>query len=54
MDPNEALALIRQAVKSGEENEESVEVGLLVDVIGGLDRWLSAGGFLPAAWAVNR
>jgi hypothetical protein len=41
MDPNAALALIRDTGSSPEERLEAFEA---------LDGWLSRGGFLPADW----
>ncbi|AGM12376.1 hypothetical protein SSEA_SKINNY_151 [Mycobacterium phage Skinny] len=53
MDPDEALKLIREMVEAHLGGGQ-VPLGELVVVVDGLDGWLSAGGFLPAAWAVNR
>jgi hypothetical protein len=53
MDPNAALAEIRRL------NEEHANYGelsagktaRLIELVEGLDNWLSGNGFLPEAWA---
>lgn len=61
MDPNEALDRLRQLVAdmnaidaSGEDPDESGEYRRIAseatDAFGGLDHWLSRGGYLPRAW----
>jgi hypothetical protein len=63
MDPNEALRRIRAQVlelRALVDNEDldaealAMSAGTLLDAADGLDQWLTAGGFLPAAWAVQR
>ncbi len=49
MDPDEALRVIREltaAVLAGDRTAAAE----LVDHFEDLDRWLTTGGFLPAAW----
>jgi hypothetical protein len=56
MDPNETLARIRDVLgnyRAGYWSGESAAEEL-AELIGGLDGWLSGGGFLPAAWEVFR
>lgn len=56
MDPNAALAEIREIVKNTHDARyvtfEKIEHELerLVDLIDGLDNWLSKGGFKPRDW----
>lgn len=51
MDPNAALREIREiVVRINTVEELSQDAGRLVDLVKGLDRWLSNGGFLPEAW----
>jgi hypothetical protein len=51
MDPNEALRLIRQICRDVETDDEKVENwDELVNLIEGLDQWISKGGFLPKDW----
>jgi len=56
MDPNASLTRIRElvALLAGdipEKGPDRYEVGdELGDLVGGLDEWLSKGGFLPEAW----
>lgn len=56
MDPNAALAQIREltdkASRYGELSDS--ETNLLVDLVEGLDGWLSKGGFLPEPWEIGR
>lgn len=55
MDPNTALAEIRELVaESYREALTEDETSRLCDLIEGLDRWVTRGGFLPAAWTVTR
>jgi hypothetical protein len=56
MDPNAALAAIREAITSLQEPTDDTEdawnqVDELVDHVVALDEWLTKGGFLPDAWA---
>jgi hypothetical protein len=56
MDPNRALAVIRELCDTAEE------LGLLTDDViqelvenfEALDEWLAKGGFLPSDWAATR
>lgn len=50
MDPNEALAEIRRMVAEASDDPESADINYLVDLVDGLDKWLSTGGFLPKEW----
>lgn len=59
MDPNAALAEIRGIIhrittgNGGQWQGEDLkrqDRDRLVDLVEGLDGWLSAGGFLPSAW----
>jgi hypothetical protein len=53
MDPNAALKEIREIVKDPDSNLDSGRVGTLsrlIDLIDGLDGWISKGGFLPRDW----
>lgn len=55
MDPEEALALLREWAGKGDEDgdgREWLEAG--PEVFRALDGWLSQGGFLPADWARGR
>jgi len=55
MDPNAALLLIRQlAARCETADEQSEDFTRLVDLIQGLDGWITNGGFLPTAWAESR
>jgi hypothetical protein len=61
MDPNATLAAIRELVKQidntdrGSANIDLVDLALdLIELIDGLDQWLSKGGFLPSAWHFAR
>lgn len=58
MDPNAALKQIRDIIlrmkRDHVRKHVSVEVDDLVDVVEGLDEWLSKGGFLPDDWVENR
>lgn len=47
MDPDEALAQIRDLLANPNRPGALTDLAALVD---GLDGWLSRGGFLPAAW----
>ncbi|QPO17088.1 hypothetical protein SEA_LILBEANIE_10 [Gordonia phage Lilbeanie] len=52
MDPNAALEEIRLlADKSGTTDLVPAESDRLAELIAGLDRWLTGGGFLPTDWA---
>jgi hypothetical protein len=51
MDPNEALAQLRDLLKVIDHDADATQV--LADfavTFDGLDTWLSRGGFLPTAW----
>lgn len=54
MDPDAALAAIRRLAKAFDEADNSlVAAGVasgLIDVVLGLDEWLTRGGYLPADW----
>jgi hypothetical protein len=56
MDPNATLAEIRRLNEDhanyGELNDTDTE--RLVELVEGLDNWLSSNGFLPEAWASGR
>lgn len=47
MDPDEALKRIRALYDADHDSYTAEE---LIDLIQGLDEWLSRGGFLPKAW----
>ena len=47
MDPNATLAEIRHLVDTGADHDE------LRTAVNALDHWLTAGGFLPDAWAAR-
>jgi hypothetical protein len=49
MDPNEALAQIREITGTAMRGQ-AYDADRLVDLIAGLDQWLTDGGFLPANW----
>ena len=55
MDPDEALAQLREAIESVWAAESSVAASSAADRVAehaaALDQWLSRGGFLPAAWS---
>lgn len=57
MDPNAALAQLRElaATAGGLADGDPLDVAQTLTsfaaALEDLDRWLSAGGFLPAAWA---
>jgi hypothetical protein len=66
MDPNAALEQIRSGLETLKDLEtkdsvldengyadnvyDDVEVSDLINLIEGLDQWLSSGGFLPKEW----
>lgn len=50
MDPNAALAEIRDIVGRFNRDGGLVVDARLAELIDGLDGWLSKGGFLPDAW----
>lgn len=54
MDPNEALRELRRIMTQLDKAQAAWEVEQLAeraaDVFGGLDDWLSKGGFLPDEW----
>jgi hypothetical protein len=45
MDPDAALKMLRAVIDTDECPQ------YLADLVGALDGWLTAGGFLPEAWA---
>ena len=55
MDPDAALAQMREAIKTLWAAESSVAAAAAADSLAehaaALDQWLSKGGFLPAAWS---
>lgn len=56
MDPDEALAQIRQHVKDileTEKEEDDLDVMRFAELVQGLDEWISKGGFLPQAWKTS-
>lgn len=57
MDPDDALTQIRELITkhqtSGEEMSTS-DAADLVELIDGLDEWLTKGGFLPTEWNALR
>ncbi len=50
MDPDETLVEIRRMVSEASDDLESADISYLVDLIDGLDSWLSKGGYLPKEW----
>lgn len=56
MDPNEALAMLRAAIRQSHQSNADrmvTEIEALESVreyAVALDSWLSRGGFLPSAW----
>lgn len=54
MDPNVALAQIRELVEALQQEPDDSLAEALVDLVEGLDDWLSKGGFLPEPWAIGR
>jgi hypothetical protein len=52
MDPNEALRIIREIVRSivDDGNEDFYASLELAETFDGLDEWIKGGGFLPKAW----
>lgn len=56
MDPNATLAEIRRLVRQSEESDGlTTNQGYeLAELVGALDGWLTAGGFLPSAWSQDR
>ena len=50
MDPNATLEEIRRIVKAW-DNGQPADLDRLAEVVGGLDDWLTCGGFLPAPWS---
>ncbi len=57
MDPDEALRRARDMVRRYSETGNTADipdVATLADAFEALDSWLSAGGFLPAAWQRGR
>lgn len=53
VDPNESLLKIRSLIAHVNANGhfDGYEGDDLIELVTGLDEWLSKGGFLPAAWA---
>lgn len=57
MDPNTALKAIRVFVTHADllvDGEHEQAFSELVDLVSGLDEWLTDGGFLPAAWQTKQ
>jgi hypothetical protein len=57
MDPDEALNRVRAMLRRYSETGDTADipdVATLADALEALDAWLSAGGFLPAAWQEGR
>ena len=56
MDPEAALEEIRAIVERADDEDTDVveDHNRLVDLIAGLDQWMSRGGFMPKAWAAMR
>lgn len=58
MDPNEALRLIREAIKrmqaASHADDYTDAASDLADAVQALDEWLTRGGFLPEEWHRNR
>lgn len=50
MDPNAALAELRELLREGDVEISPEEISQAIDLFQGLDDWLSGGGFLPRAW----
>lgn len=49
MDPDAALTELRDLTREPDTHDEH-QMSRTVELITALDQWLSAGGFLPAAW----
>lgn len=56
MDPDAALAQIRELIiKQQTDNElNDTDTDRLVELIDGLDEWMTKGGFLPTDWSALR
>ena len=55
MDPNETLAMIREAMHNAIGDPTLPEyVNDAFDAMGALDEWLTRGGFLPIDWETGR
>lgn len=51
MDPNETLERLRGPAERADSQQLTLEEGFeALEPFGGLDLWLSRGGFLPGAW----
>lgn len=52
MDPNASLEKIRSLIAHVRENGhfDGYEDEILMDLVTGLDEWLTKGGFLPTEW----
>ncbi len=52
MDPEAALEEIRAIVERADDEDTDVveDHNRLVDLIAGLDQWMSRGGFIPKSW----
>ena len=50
MDPDAALADIRHTIQEYNRGREDLDLGELIDLIDGLDQWISKGGYMPVAW----
>lgn len=54
MDPDSALAILRELVKEYDRPDEDLPpdfIRELVETFDGLDTWLSMGGMYPQAWS---
>lgn len=50
MDPNAALAEIRELVKRENDDQDGSWAIAAVERFEALDKWITDGGFLPADW----
>lgn len=50
MDPNKALAEIRELTKLWSHQLDDHQVQRLLELVAGLDDWMSKGGFMPEPW----
>ena len=57
MDPDEALGRMREIVAEFDRSDDTARAGdceELVDLVRGVDDWMSRGGFAPTAWTRDR
>jgi hypothetical protein len=68
MDPNETLKLLREVARECQDHADSSDASQvtpdfedlteqaenMASLFGGLDQWLSAGGFFPELWLVHQ